>query len=263
MNHFFKIALLLLTVNLTMAQNSVVKLIKGKVASESVDLDGIYIINLKSDIATATEKEGYFTIKVSVGDTLMFSAIQIKGKTIVVSQEDFDKDLFLVKLEPMINRLDEVVVKQYKNINAVSLGIISPNTKHYTPAERKLRTASGDGINGNTDGTTGVSAGLDPFLNWMSGRTAMLKKELEVERKETLLQQIENQFSMDYFIKKLKIPSEYVKAFWYYIVEEPKFVNAMKVKNKAMATFVLAELATKYISLQQADENSILIFDKN
>lgn len=254
MNLFFKIALLLLTVNVTIAQNSVVKSIKGKVASESVDLEGIYIINLKSDIATATEKEGYFTIKVSVGDTLMFSAIQIKGKKIVVSQEDLDKELFLVKLEPMINRLDEVIVKQYKNINAVSLGIISPNTKHYTPAERKLRTASGDGISGNTDGTTGASAGLDPLFNWMSGRTAMLKKELEVERKETMLQKIENQFSIDYFVKKLKIPEEYVKGFWYFVVEDSKFVSAMNLKNKTMATFVLAELATKYIDLLKAED---------
>ncbi|MFN3968010.1 hypothetical protein [Flavobacterium sp.] len=254
MNFFFKIALLLLTVNVTIAQNSLVKSIKGKVASESVDLDGIYIINLKSDIATATEKEGYFSLKVSVGDTLMFSAIQIKGKKIVVSQEDFDKDLFLVKLEPMINRLDEIIVKQYKNINAVSLGIISPNTKHYTPAERKLKTASGVDVAGNTDGSMGGSVGLDPLFNWMSGRSTMLKKELEVERKETLLQKIENQFSIDYFVKKLKIPEEYVKGFWYFVVEDSKFVSAMTVKNKTMATFVLAELATKYIDLLKAED---------
>lgn len=87
----------------------------------------------------------------------------------------------------------------------------------------------------------------------MSGRTALLKKELEVERKETLLQRIENQFGISYCIDKLKIPAEYVKGFWYYIVDEPKFVAAMKTKNKVMTAFVLAELATKYISLQQAD----------
>jgi hypothetical protein len=39
-----------------------------------------------------------------------------------------------------MNQLDEVVIRRYNNINAVSLGII-PNQKSYTPAERKLRTA--------------------------------------------------------------------------------------------------------------------------
>ncbi len=254
MNHFIKITFLLLTVNAFYAQNVEVKTVKGKVGSEIVDLDGIYVVNLRSEVSTATEKEGYFTINASVGDTLMFSALQIKGKKIVVSENDFQEELLLVKLEPMINKLDELVIKQYKNINAVSLGIISPNTKHYTPAERKLKTASGVDLAGNTDGTTGVSAGIDPLFNWMSGRTSMLKKEVEVERKETLLQKLENQFGFDYFIKKLKIPEEYVKGFWYYVVEDSKFSTALNAKNMTMATFVLTELATNYIDLLKVDD---------
>lgn len=254
MNPFLKIGLLLLTVNLLSAQNSTVKSIKGKVVSERIDLDGIYIINLRSDASTATEKDGYFSINVSVGDTLMFSAIQVKGKKVVVTESDFNNDFFLVKLEPMINRLDEVVIKQYKHINAVSLGIISPNTKHYTPAERKLKAASGVDLAGNTDGSAGGSVGLDPLFNWMSGRTSMLKKELEVEKKESLLKRIENQFGFDYFTKKLKIPEDYVKGFWYYVVEDAKFAMALNTKNKALATFILAELATKYIDLLKAED---------
>ena len=255
MNRFLKTVLLLLAVNMMAAQNSTVKSVKGKVVSEAIDLDGIYIINLKTEAATATEKEGYFAIHAAVGDTLMFSAIQIKGRKIVVTESDFQSDLLLVKLEPMINRLDEVVVKQYKNINAVALGIIPADTKHYSPAERKLKTASGADLEGNTDGSAGGSVGLDPLFNWMSGRTSMLKKEVEVERKESLLRRIENQFGIDYFTQKLKIPVEYVKGFWYFVVEDVRFATAFNAKNKTLATFILAELATKYIDLLKTDEN--------
>jgi hypothetical protein len=254
MNQFLKIVLLLLAVNMVSAQGNQVKSIKGKVVSQTVDLEGIYIINLRSDASTATGKEGYFSINAAVGDTLMFSAIQIKGKKMVLTATDFDKDLLLVKLEPMINRLDEVVIKQYKNINAVSLGIISRDTKHYTPAERKLKTASDEDLKGNQDGTMGASASLDPLFNWMSGRTTMLKKEVEVEKKESLLQRIENQFELGYFTKKLNIPEEYVKGFWYFVVEDTKFALALNAKNKTLAHFILAELATKYIDLLKADD---------
>lgn len=253
MKLFLNLILFVLLGNSALAQRNSEKILNGKVTSEAVNLDGIYIINLNTDKAVTTENQGFFTIKVNVGDTLMFSALQIKGVRKVITEADINQKLLLISLEPMINRLDEVVIKQYKYINAVDLGIISPNTKHYTPAERKLRTASGDGIEGNTDGSSGASVGIDPFLNWMSGRTAMLKKELEVERKETLLQRIENQFGISYCINKLKIPAEFVKGFWYYVVDEPKFVAAMAAKNKVMAAFVLTELATKYNSLQQAD----------
>jgi hypothetical protein len=248
-----KIIIALLIGHVVQAQKISDKVLNGKVVSEAVNLDGIYVINLNTDQTATTANEGFFTINASVGDTLMFAALPIKGLKRVITEADFNQKLTLVKLEPMIHRLNEVVIKQYKHINAVDLGIVAPTIKKYTPAERRLRTANGDGIEGNTDGSSGASVGLDPLFNWMSGRTALLKKELEVERKETLLQRIENQFGISYCIDKLKIPADYVKGFWYYIVDEPKFVAAMKTKNKVMTAFVLAELATKYISLQQAD----------
>lgn len=249
-----KIIIALLIGHVVLAQKIADKVLNGKVVSESVNLDGIYVINLNTDQTATTANEGFFTINASVGDTLMFAALPIKGLKRVITEVDFDQKLVLIKLEPMIHRLNEVVIKQYKHINAVDLGIVSPTIKKYTPAERRLRTANGDGIEENTDGSSGASVGLDPLFNWMSGRTALLKKELEVERKETLLQRIENQFGIRYCIDKLKIPADYVKGFWYYIVEEPKFVAAMATKNKVMTAFVLTELATKYISLQQEDD---------
>ena len=58
----------------------------------------------------------------------------------------------------------------------------------------------------------GFSSGLDPLLNWMSGRTTMLKKEVEVEKKETLMDKVEGWFERKYFIQTLKIPEDYVGA---------------------------------------------------
>lgn len=244
---------LILASNLVSAQICGIKEIKGKVVSEAPELENIYIINLKTEVTTTTEKGGYFRLQVAAGDTLMFAAIQVRGQKITVTEKDLSEDLLLFHLDPVINRLDEVVVKQYKNINAVSLGIIPATTKHYTPAERKLKAASSADIKGNEDGTMGASASLDPLFNWMSGRTAMLKKELEVEKKETLLEKLENQFGWDYFIDKLKIPKEYVKGFWYYAIEERRLVNALNTKNKTMASFVLAELSTNYLELQKGE----------
>ena len=83
----------------------------------------------------------------------------------------------------------------------------------------------------------------------MSGRTAMLKKELEVEKKETLMDKINNWYEDNYFIHTLKIPEDYVKGFKYYIVQDPKFTECMKAKNRTMATFIMNELAVNYLQL--------------
>lgn len=241
--------LLFLFSNIIGAQTTNSINLKGKVSSNTIDLEGIYIINLKSESSTLSENGGYFTIPAMVGDTLMFSAVQIKGKKVVVAASDFGDKLFFVKLEAMMHQLDEVKIMQYKNINAVSLGIIPSGQKHYTPAERRLKTASGLDATASAGNMAGGSISVDPLLNWMSGRTAMLKKEVIVEKKEFLLLKIENYYDTFFFTDKLKIPSDYVKGFQYYIVEDEKFAAAINAKNKTYATFILGELATKYLDI--------------
>ena len=221
------------------------KKINGKVTADYNDLESIYIVNLKTEKATLSERGGYFSINASVGDTLMFTAVQFKSVKIALKEEDFNKELLFVKMETFIRVLDEVKINEYKDINAVSLGIISSKTKHYTPAERKLKTAS----DSDAQIGTNTSIGLDPILNWMSGRTTMLKKEVEVEKKELMLTKIQNLYESEYFVETLKIPEDFVKGFQYYIVEDAKFVEALKAKNKTMATFIMNELAVTYKEL--------------
>ena len=117
--------------------------------------------------------------------------------------------------------------------------------KVYTPAERKLKVAT------DLDGKIGFGGAmsLDPLLNAISGRTAMLKKELAVEKKEKLLQKIEYLFKEKFFLENLKIPKDYLRGFWYYAVEDPKLVSALNTKNKIMARFIFSDLATKYLEI--------------
>ena len=241
--------ILFLFLNVVSAQSNLVfRKLNGKVTSTNSDLEGIYITNLKSREATLTEHGGYFEIQANAGDTLVFSSVQFKALKIAVKETDFNKELFFVKMDPIVRFLDEVRINEYKNINAVSLGIISPNTKHYTPAERKLRTAEElHWYSPLLIPLGGMS--VDGMINSVSGRTAMLIKEVEVEKKETLLNKIENWFEPKYFIQTLKIPEDYVKGFEYYIVEDAKFAEAMKSKNKTMATFIMNDLAVKYNQL--------------
>ena len=228
--------------NVLSAQATSDKILKGKVTSDVYDLEGIYIINLKTEKATTTTSGGYFFILVSAGDSLMLSSVHFKGLRIAFSSSDIERDLVFVKMQPLVTQLEEVKVFQYKNINAVALGIIPKGQKSYTEAERKLRTATG------LDAQIGLNTSLsiDPLFNLLSGRTAMLLKELEVEKKESLLRQIENMFDKEYFVNKLKIPEEYVRGFQYYIVENNRFVATLNEKNKTMATFLMGALATKY-----------------
>jgi len=236
----------ILVANTILAQESDRTRLNGKINANTMDLEGVYVINLKTEKSTITEKDGYFSIAAIPGDTLIFSAIHLKGIRIGLEQSDFQKELFLVKLEAMVTQLNEVVVRRYDNINAFSLGIVSKGKKSYTPAERKLYTATSLSPTASSDGMAGGSISADPLLNFISGRTKMLKKELEVENKESCLVQLENMFDKNHFVNILKIPLEYVKGFEYFIVENERFTTILKSKNKTMTEFLMGELAVKY-----------------
>lgn len=219
-------------VNSILAQETVKTVLKGKINANAIDLEGIYVINLRTEKSTITENDGSFSIVAIPGDTLLFSSMQLKEVRIVLKVEDFQGELFLVKMESNITQLKEVVVKRYNAINAVALGISSPRMLHRTDAERKLYTAQ------STRG--------DALLNAISGRTAMLKKEIVVESKLSFINQLDNMFSEDFFRNKLKIPLEYIKGFQFYVVENTAFTRVLKTKNKTSIEFLMIELADKY-----------------
>ena len=220
------------------------KQLNGKVTADVSILEGIYVINKQTEKASITDQEGYFSIQAAVGDTLLFSAAQFKETTLFLSQGDVEQAMLYVKVTPIINQLREVIVRNW--INATALGIIPQGQRIYTPAERRLNIDNNLNTSLNAGTMMGGSVSADPLLNWLSGRTKMLKKEVAVEKKESYLRQLENMFSDDYFISKLKIPSEYVKGFGYYSVENEQFVTVLKSKNVTMTTFLIGELAIKY-----------------
>ncbi|MEN9875900.1 MAG: hypothetical protein RLZZ529_897 [Bacteroidota bacterium] len=208
---------------------------RGKVNADMTNLEGIYVINLNTENAAITDAKGFFSINAKVGDSLLLSSVQFKSVTKAITSEDLSS-LFFVTMHPIMNELKEVVVKR-PSVSAESLGIIPYGQKKYTPAERKYATASSGKLN---------PLGLDPLLNYFSGRTAMLKKELEVEKKEGYLVQLENLFDKNHYVNTLHIPSDYVKGFLYFAVENPKFTRVLKTKNRTSIEFLMSELAAQY-----------------
>lgn len=224
--------LFILVSNLILAQEFVKNSLNGKITANTIDLEGVYVINLKTEKSSITDRDGFFSIIAIPGDTLLFSSVNLKRFQICLDQKDFQKDLFVVKMELKINQLNEVLIRRYDNINAVALGISPRGILHRTQEERKLYTAT--------------STAGDALLNFMSGRTAMIKKEIQVEKKLSYIELIDNMFTVEHFVNDFKIPADYVKGFKYYMVENDKFTIILKQKNKTTIDFLMGELANKY-----------------
>ena len=208
--------------------------------SPNIKVEGVNVLNTRSEKTAVTNELGIFSLKVNVGDALVFSAINLEIKRKVIEEDDLKSGRLLIKMSVKMNAIEEVVVNDNQGITAENLGIIPVGQKKYTPAERKLYTA-----------TTGI---LDPLLNKISGRTAMLKKEVEVERNERLLRQLDGWFQEKYYIETLKIDKEYIKGFQYYIIEDAEFVRALRAKNKTLTKFLVKRLAINYDDIIEKQE---------
>jgi hypothetical protein len=213
------------------------KEVRGKIHVDSISVEGINIRNKSSTRATVSDVNGLFSILAKEGDILEFSAVNLISYQLKISLKEWSQDEINIKMAQKSITLKEVTVKQ-NNITAERLGIIPYGQVKLTRAERKIFTATSGG-------------GIDGLLNAISGRTAMLKKELAVEKKEQLLEKTALLFEDKYYVETLKIPVEHIQGFQYYCIDNKDFAAAVNSKNKTLVLFLIVPMAETYNHILQ------------
>jgi hypothetical protein len=91
------------------------------------------------------------------------------------------------------------------------------------------------------------------LINLITGYNKELKRNLEIEKKEMLIEKIRNQFEKDYFVTTLQIPENYIDGFLYYISEDKKLHEILNSNDKYTKMFKLADLAVAYLKTIQPE----------
>ena len=199
-------------------------LLKGRVSSnDSISISSIHVINKTRGSATITDDNGYFEIFSSTSDTLLFSAVQLSVKIIIVSNEMLASKEVLVSLEEFINKLSEVVVSPHnlsgdlykdfeksavKPINFYNLGI--PGFK----GTRKEKIVSSKTLITNTIFLPlGAPVDIEAIYKHVSGYYKRLKKKrkLDIEFKDVA--NLIKFYGIDYFIQTYKVTEDEVYEF--------------------------------------------------
>lgn len=240
LNNTLHIILIFLFVQIGFGQNGSSKEILGQIFEKSTSVDGVNIINNTTQVSTISDADGRFSITVKEGDVLVFSSVNLEPLKRRISAEDLNVSLLVIKMTAKEIELKEVVVNDNYGITAENLGIVPRGQKTYTPAERKVYTAT--------------STSVDKLLNAISGRTKMLKKEVNVEKREMLFKKIEYLFDENYYTERLKIPADDIKGFQLYCVDDADFAVSLNTKNKTMSMFLITDLARKYLIILENEK---------
>jgi hypothetical protein len=219
---------------LMIGQTIIDRTIQGRISVENNFVDGVNIKNETTRHTSTSRIEGFFRISANEGDIIVFSAVNLETLTKIITKADLANKELKIDMTLKSIVLRNIIINSHPEISAEKLGIPTA-TKHFTPAERKLQTAT--------------RGSLDGIFNAMSGRTAMLKKEILVEKKEKLLDKLEYLFEESFYTQKLKIPKDYIKGFQYFCIEDQPFINSLKTKNKTMSEFLIIKLAERYVQI--------------
>ena len=211
-------------------------------------------MNTSAKRATITDAEGFFSISAKLNDTILFSAVQFKRKTLVVSRAMLESSSIIVPLEEFINELDEVVVRPYslsgdlsRDMNSLNtekvyvastLGLPNAYVKPITQAERKLNEAT----------TGGGLVPLNPIMNAISGRTKYLKRVFASQEKYARTIRVREYYADSLFVKYLKIPENKIEDFMYFCEVDTDFSAVVDSHDKLKIWEFLKLRSTAYLN---------------
>ncbi|ASV31217.1 hypothetical protein [Maribacter cobaltidurans] len=215
-----------------LAQSGKTKNLEGRVTSTDGDVAATHVMNLTTQRATITDINGFFSIPVRMNDTLVFSAVQLKKKQIIVTPSIFESTTVVVPLDEALEELDEVIVTPYNlsgNISkdlerldtepvvtASTLELPNAYVKKMTQSERLLRSASYIPFEG-------AKLAFDPIINSITGRTKMLKKRVERDKIYSRTERVREFYADSLYRTKLKIPENKTDDFFYFCEVDTAF----------------------------------------
>jgi hypothetical protein len=226
--------------------------LSGKITVNKQGVEDVVVKNESTNQTTTSTHEGSFNINCKLGDIIHFSSVTIETKRKKVTVLEYQNKNMIVEMTTRTIDLKEVVINN-TSITAEKLRIIPENQKKYTPAERRLKTA-GDFKPIHLLSILGGSLALDPIINKISGRTKKLKKELEIEKKERLLNRLKALYNDEFYTMNLKIAKVYVDAFRYFCIEHHFFVTYLTSGNKQLMELSMSELAVTFNNNSSSEE---------
>lgn len=215
-------------------------MLQGKISAPTdIDVEGINIFNVTSNLGTISNASGEFAITAAVYDTISISAVQIETATIIIDAEQLSSKKLFISLNGKMNQLptvtirkpltgyigtDASLIKTEDPITAFSLGLPNADLKKLNKTERSLYAAN--------------SGPVDALANLISGRTKMLKKRKEFEKTYSLTLALTDKFPETFFIDALGIPRFKVYSFLFYCEEDSEYSKVMKEDTMTVIEFL-------------------------
>ncbi|NER18609.1 carboxypeptidase-like regulatory domain-containing protein [Spongiivirga citrea] len=196
------------------AQDEDRELLRGTVLYLNSVVTGENVINANTRKATITNNAGQFEMLVKKGDTLVFSAVNYKFKSVVVTQDILDKRRMVVEVKEKVTELDEVVVtpeskERFLELEKEKYKKYDYERDQYTRLQN-YATNSGTFYNGIN------------FVNIFNALRGKKKKDQRNNEPLKVSQFLREMYEDEFFVVDLGIPQEDIGKFLFFCDDKIK-----------------------------------------
>lgn len=187
--------------------------------------EGIYITNSRTNITSITDLTGSFSMRAEAGDFLLIRSAFYESRRFEITENLLEKELITIHLSLQTIVLDEAVITRkltgYLEVDAKYSGKKDVITRLYddlgvNPDASKLRDSSNFTLGKDI---SLLHLNVEKALESLTGDLRRRQNLYSFEGKEAIIQEIQNFFGEDYFIKDLEIPKEKIREFVYFSYE--------------------------------------------
>jgi hypothetical protein len=267
--------ILFFTFSITVFSQEVERIkISGKIsASKGEDVEGINIYNNSSKIGTITSVSGEFEISVAENDRLFFSAMQFQNFTVIIDQGILESKSMHIMLNPVINQLDEVLIRPYdlsgnivadvKRINVTSVSNefdLSYKTMEFeyefapdNQTSIKGNKAEDAYFNGqfregaNFIGLAGLLVSAFVPINKSKSKSKPSNKREVISEVDMVTNAVQHRFGVAYLTENFNIPEDKVNEFIYFVEDNGIDKDLLRPENELLLIEFLGEQSEDFL----------------
>ncbi|MFD2563942.1 hypothetical protein [Aquimarina rubra] len=211
-------------------------ILRGKIVTDTLQSKSINIINITKGIGTINDRVGFFQIRATQGDTIVFSSVQYQQKTHIVTKKDLKQANLSIQLQVKVNELEEVMVSQYdltgeakedvKKIKTYEKNLPMFNAKMLDETqfihEKGAKTVKNRVVTDEMDAT--------PINIIAVGRmiASLFKKKDARQSKEVRIPEVSDFYNSDFLVSELKIPETELYDFLDYLNQKLETRKVLK-----------------------------------
>lgn len=232
-----RIALLLFLMTFQLlAQEKIV--LNGRVKLQHTTFTETTIYNVTQNAYWNTDQSGRFSVRVALGDVLIFMHPEAFEQTIEITKPILARNFLDVQLISNHTLMKEMTIVTADSLQNALFGSRLP---HPSQAERA------DRVNKNIVTLPehgGISINVDGIVNKLSGRAKMVKNWMRYEHDEKNYRQFTAIYSVSYFVTHFGLKEELVPFFIYSLIAEEGFTIESVKKNKPYEYFLTQKMET-------------------